>query len=218
LTFPLSLRGTPLKKPWAISVQIHLVLGFVILILFWWQGRGPQKQKIEIEVLQFPKPSAVQVAPKALKLDPPKKEQRQVFGRNRNSMTSESPGSADLKAGNTVAKDNDDLKLQPSDADTLPIPTDDYLVQRMPKLKSEIRINYPAEAKKNNIEGPVVMDILIDKNGRVRSTQLVRGPGFGLNEAATEALMQFTFEPAMTADGPVAVKIRYTYRFVLESR
>jgi len=214
----LTLNWTRFNQPVALSLQIHLGVAALIFLLFWLQHGIPQTQKIAIEVYEFPKVAPVQIAPQTLKPEPPKPEQRQVFGRSRKSLTSDSAGAVDIKTGNTVTKENDDLKLQPSDADALPIPTDDYLVARMPKLKSEIRIPYPPEAKKNNIEGPVVMDILIDKSGRVRTVQLVRGPGFGLNEAATQALQQFTFEPAATADGPVAVKIRYTYRFVLESR
>lgn len=214
----MTLNWTRFNQPVALSVQIHCAVALVILLLIWFQQGIPQSQKINIEVYEFPKVAQVQVAPQTMKPEPPKPEQRQVFGRSRKSLTSDSPGAVDVKMGNTVTKENDDLKLQPSDADALPIPTDDYLVTRMPKLKSEIRIPYPPEAKKNNIEGPVVMDILIDKTGRVRSVQLVRGPGFGLNEAATQALQQFAFEPAVTNDGPVAVKIRYTYRFVLESR
>ena len=117
-----------------------------------------------------------------------------------------------------MAKEQDNLKLDPNDLDSLPIPADDFLVSSMPQLMSEIRIQYPDEAKKAGIEGPVVMDLLIDAQGSVRQVSLIKGPGFGLNEAALAAIKDFKFRPAKIKDQAVAVKIRYTYRFVLENR
>jgi protein TonB len=117
-----------------------------------------------------------------------------------------------------VAKEMDNLKLDANDADSIPIPTDDYLVTSMPVLTSEIRISYPPQAKQASIEGPVVMDLIIDDQGKVRQVSLVRGPGYGLDEAAIEAIQKFQFRPAQIADKSVAVKIRYTYRFILENR
>jgi protein TonB len=86
----------------------------------------------------------------------------------------------------------------------------------MPELKSEFRIPYPPEAKQKGIQGAVVMDILIDAQGTVRDAKLIEGPGSGLNEAALEAVKKFKFSPAFMQDKPVAVKIRYAYRFILE--
>jgi protein TonB len=100
----------------------------------------------------------------------------------------------------------------------LPSPADEFLVTSMPVLVSEVRIPYPEEAKKAGIEGPVVMDLLIDEQGKVRQVSLIKGPGFGLNDAALAAIKSFLFRPARIKDQSVAVKIRYTYRFVLENR
>lgn len=99
----------------------------------------------------------------------------------------------------------------------LPTATDEFLVSRMPVLVSEARIAYPAMAKAAGAEGAVVMDLLIDSQGKVRQVTLLKGPGRGLNEAAMEAIKKFEFKPAFVQDKPVAVKIRYTYRFILEN-
>jgi len=134
------------------------------------------------------------------------------------TATTDTGNLAEVKQGNTVAKAEDDLTLNKDDADSLPIPADDYMVSSMPRLKSEIRIPYPAQAKKEGVEGPVVMDLLIDNTGKVRKVDLIKGPGSGLNEAAVAAIQNFEFLPARIGEQSVAVKIRYTYRFVLESR
>src|SRR5262249_5547017 len=142
------------------------------------------------------------------------KKPRAVYGASRKSVTSEE--GIDVKAGNTVAKAPDEEKLRPEDADSLPIPTDEYLVTQMPQLASEVRVPYPEEARKRGVQGAVVMDILIDAAGKVREATLVSGPASGLDEAALSAVRGFQFKPARMQDQAVAVRIRYAYRFVLE--
>jgi periplasmic protein TonB len=153
------------------------------------------------------------------KLTPPqeKKEptKRAVFGVSRKSNLSENAG-LETKSGNTIAKENDDLKLRNDDADALPIPTEEHLVTAMPKLKKEIRIPYPDDARKRGVSGPVVMDLLIDAQGHVRNAGFVSGPDPVLNDAALRAIRDFEFEPAKMDRETVAVRIRYVYRFVLE--
>lgn len=146
------------------------------------------------------------------KVEPPKEIPKAppAFGINKNTLTNEGSG-VQVKAGNTLAKEVDQVESK----DALPIPVEEFLVSRMPKLKKELRIPYPEAAKAARIEGPVVMDILIDEQGRVRDSILVEGPGSGLDEAALNAVNSFEFEPAQIEGKPVTVRIRYIYRFVL---
>lgn len=171
-------------------------------------------------------PSVTPIAP--LNLNQPKPprepvpavESRAVFGLSKNAVTDDSAAGDDsmvsVKKGNTLAVAPDDKKLTDEDADSLPIPTDDYLVTSMASIVEQFQIPYPEEARRKSIEGPVAMDLLIDAQGNVREASLIRGPGYGLNEAALEAVRKFKFKPARVKDTPVAVRIRYTYRFVLE--
>lgn len=89
-------------------------------------------------------------------------------------------------------------------------------ITRLPKVKREFKAQYPEEAKKAAVDGPVILEILIDREGKVRQVQVLSGPGHGLNESAVEALKKFEFQPAFKGEESVAVKIRYTYRFKLE--
>lgn len=88
-------------------------------------------------------------------------------------------------------------------------------VTRFPKVTREIKASYPEEAKAAGVDGPVVMEILIDPTGKVREVKLISGPGYGLNESAVKAMKEFEFTPALKDTSAVAVKIRYTYRFKL---
>ncbi|MGZ3723965.1 MAG: TonB family protein, partial [Bdellovibrionales bacterium] len=138
---------------------------------------------------------------------------RQIFGVSRKAVTAEN--GLDTKQGNTLAKAPDNEKLLPSDADSIPIPTEDYLVTSMPQLEREVVIPYPPEVKKRGVQGAVIMDLIIDSGGRVRKADLVNGPDPELNAAAVNAALGFKFKPAMIQDKPVAVKIRYAYKFVI---
>jgi periplasmic protein TonB len=210
---------TPLR----LSLSLHLaVVAAAVLLIFSSSFRW--KRTIDIEVFEIP-PAAnptlnLQPHKEEVAKPEPKEKPRSVFGVSRKAITtnSETENTASVKQGNTVAKEQDDLTLNKDDADSLPIPADDYMVSNMPRLKSEIRIPYPAEAKKEGVEGPVVMDLLIDSAGKVRKVDLIKGPGSGLNEAAVAAVENFEFIPARIGEQNVAVKIRYTYRFVLENR
>ena len=88
-------------------------------------------------------------------------------------------------------------------------------VTKFPKVSREIKATYPEEAKAAGVDGPVVMEILIDRTGKVRDVKVISGPGYGLNESAIKAMKQFEFTPALKETSAVAVKIRYTYRFKL---
>jgi periplasmic protein TonB len=163
-------------------------------------------------------------APIELKSHPPAKipEARAVFGISRRALTegkssSEESAGIEVKAGNTLAVAPDDKTLRPDDAESLPIPTEEFLVTEMPRLLAEVRIPYPKEAKEKGIEGPVVMGLLIDVDGNVRDATLLEGPGHGLDEAAMEAVRRLRFSPAKVEKKAVAVRIRYIYRFVLEN-
>ncbi|NDD92485.1 TonB family protein, partial [bacterium] len=122
----------------------------------------------------------------------------------------------ELKSGNTLAKTPDDLRLKDSDADSLPIPTDDYLVSQMPVLISDFRVAYPEDAKKAGVQGAVILELLIDDSGRVRQAQVIQSLLPSLDAAALEAAKKLLFKPARVSEKSVAVRIRYAYRFVLE--
>jgi protein TonB len=139
---------------------------------------------------------------------------RAVFGLSRKAVVADD--GINMKAGNTVAKARDDLKLKDNDADSIPIPIDEFLVSKMPRLISEVRVPYPPEARSRKIEGVVTLELLIDQKGLVRKATLLNGPGAGLNEAALEAVQKFKFAAAEAGDKKVPVVIRYAYRFIIE--
>ncbi len=85
-----------------------------------------------------------------------------------------------------------------------------------PVLMGEIKIEYPPEAKKNDIEGSVRLRVVTDPEGLVTSVSVISGPGYGLNEAARDALKKFKFRPATKGGVAVGYTFTYTYTFLLD--
>lgn len=206
-------------SPWSLSLVIHAGIAIALGSLIW--VSSARVENVSIEVIELPENAAkanalpLLSAPIPKRATPPVPEKRAVLGASRHSITSDDAEAPELKAGNTLAKSPDNRSLRPSDED-LPIPADEINVSQMPQVLNEIRVAYPKAAKQAGVEGAVVFDLLIDATGTVRQMTFVSGLGYGCDEAATEALKKFRFRPAMMNGQPVAVKIRYAYRFVLE--
>jgi TonB family protein len=79
---------------------------------------------------------------------------------------------------------------------------------------------YPEEAKKAGVQGSVVLEILIDRNGEVLYAQAIKGPP-QLRPVSKEAVNLWRWEPysLVTTNGePVWVKTEVTFRFDLNAQ
>jgi protein TonB len=85
-----------------------------------------------------------------------------------------------------------------------------------PELIGEVKIPYPEEARKNDIEGSVRLKVTISAEGIVENVVVLSGPGYGLNEAARDALRKFRFKPARKGGEAVGYTFIYTYTFLLD--
>lgn len=85
-----------------------------------------------------------------------------------------------------------------------------------PRLLERPEIPYPAEARRDGLEGQVVLLLRIDAEGRVAAARLLSAPGPALGEAARAAALRFRFSPPMLEGEAVETEIRFTYTFVLE--
>jgi protein TonB len=72
------------------------------------------------------------------------------------------------------------------------------------KEELESRVKYPEAAKKKGIEGEVIVQFFLDKEGKIRKTRIVQGDPL-LVEAAINAIMQTEFTPALQRGKPVGV-------------
>jgi protein TonB len=75
---------------------------------------------------------------------------------------------------------------------------------------------YPEAARRARIQGVVVLECIIGKDGLVRSTNVLRGLPLGLTEAAEDAVQKWRFKPSTLNGKPVEVIYILTVRFNLQ--
>lgn len=76
----------------------------------------------------------------------------------------------------------------------------------------------PQIAIKLRREGDVVLEAIIDRAGQLTGLEVVSGPGFGLEQAALDAVRTWRFAPATLDDQPVAVRWRLVVTFRIAGR
>ncbi len=141
------------------------------------------------------------------------------------SMSSTSAqGSFAAPVGNTAygkmgERAVDPSQVQPYRAPEGPRFVPSYQADTQPQVIHQVRLRnseWPAEARRAGIEGSVIASVSIDAKGNVTAVKLIRGLGYGLDEAALQALRGFRFRPATVKGEPVATEIKYTYTFLLD--
>ncbi len=85
-----------------------------------------------------------------------------------------------------------------------------------PKLIRRIDPIYPEEARKERIEGVVILEATTDIYGRVQETKILRSIP-ELDQAAIDAVMQWVYEPFIIDGKPRGVIFTVTVRFMLKS-
>ena len=74
---------------------------------------------------------------------------------------------------------------------------------------------YSEEARMARVQGVVIVEAVIDEEGKVTDAKVLKGLPMGLSEAALEAIQAWEFKPAMLDGKPVAVYYALTVNFTL---
>jgi TonB family protein len=93
---------------------------------------------------------------------------------------------------------------------------EDHRITSWPERIDAALFRYPEEARREGIEGSVLLRLEIDDRGRVRKAALVRGVNPVLDQAALANAPRLRFAPARAGQKPVPCEIRYTFTFVLD--
>ena len=91
-------------------------------------------------------------------------------------------------------------------------------LSRRPEPRSDIRVPpYPQEAKREGIEGRVILQVFIARDGSVKNVRVIKDPGGGLGDVAKTAMLEERWKPALDKAGKaVDTVITYAYLFVLD--
>jgi TonB family protein len=84
------------------------------------------------------------------------------------------------------------------------------------KLVRQPRPIYPPDLQQAGIEGTVVLQAIISKDGSVISLKVLKSVGHGLDEAAMDAVRQWRYEPTLLNGHPVETMTTITVEFQLE--
>jgi len=88
---------------------------------------------------------------------------------------------------------------------------------REPKQLARVEPVYPAIAKAAKMQGPVYVDAIIGRDGRVRDAKAVNGaPYSSLREAAVAAVLQWIYSPTTLNGQPVEVQLSVVVHFQLK--
>jgi protein TonB len=84
------------------------------------------------------------------------------------------------------------------------------------QVVSRVDPSYPLLAKQMRVQGAVILEALISKNGSIQDIQVLSGPAI-LSEAAREAVKQWHFKPYYQSGRPVETEARITVNFTIST-
>jgi TonB family protein len=84
-----------------------------------------------------------------------------------------------------------------------------------PRLIREVKAEYTEDARRRNLTGDVLLEIVIRRDGTVGTVRVLKGLGAGLDERAIYAVRQWRFDPARRKGIPVDVLVEVAVEFTL---
>ena len=108
----------------------------------------------------------------------------------------------------------DKVIIVPPTEDELPKYGAYVYAEELPVVITTVQPQYPDIAREANVDGRVVVQALIGKDGRVKDTRVVVSVPM-LDAAAVTAVQQYVFKPALNNNKPVAVWVAVPVKFTL---
>lgn len=85
-----------------------------------------------------------------------------------------------------------------------------------PRLIKKVNAIYPEEARKERVQGVVILEAQTDKSGNVEHVRVLKSNAPLLNEAAMDAVKQWKYEPMFIKGKPTGIIFTVTVRFALK--
>ncbi len=211
-------------SPFKTSLLLHVSLLLVALFLQWGSLKNlftPAVKKVDFEVIEVPAVVQPDLKLQPQNVTPPKEiakpveNTQKVFGVSRKAITTSetTANTVEAKLGNTVAKENDDLKLKDSDADSLPIPAEQYLLTKRAGFSRRPQCNRTDEARRSGLVGTVKISVLIGLKGEIIEAKALNDLGEGLKERALDCISRSEFSPAEIEGKPVVTRETISINF-----
>ena len=105
--------------------------------------------------------------------------------------------------------------IAPPASDQLPAFGEYVYVEELPEAITKVSPEYPDIARQSSMEGTVVVQALVGKDGKVKDTKVVKSVPV-LDDAAVAAVKRWVFKPALSNNKPVAVWVAVPVKFSLQ--
>lgn len=79
-------------------------------------------------------------------------------------------------------------------------------------------VRYPKKAFTNKIEGRVVLNFIVEKDGMVSNIKVIKKPSIDLSNEAVRVLMEVRFLPGKVHGKPVRVNLQIPFVFQLNNQ
>ncbi len=110
--------------------------------------------------------------------------------------------------------DGEQIVVAPPSEEDLPKFGDFVYFEELPEVITKVPPVYPDLAREAGVDGTVLLQALVDKEGRVRDVKVAKSIPM-LDNAAVSAVKQWIFKPALSNNKPVAVWVAVPVRFTL---
>jgi TonB family protein len=117
------------------------------------------------------------------------------------AVASSSPASAPLPGGQVATNAGERVRLSPDTAQVLARP---------------VEPNYPMLAKQMKVQGSVILQALIGKEGSIQDLRVLSGPAI-LSTAAMDAVRQWRFRPYYQSGQAIETEARITVNFTIST-
>jgi protein TonB len=87
---------------------------------------------------------------------------------------------------------------------------------RLPVLVKEIKPEYTADAIRERLQGTILLECVVRKDGTVGTVRVKQGVAQSLDQAAVDAVKQWEFKPGTKDDKAVAVQLDIEITFTLK--
>jgi len=113
-----------------------------------------------------------------------------------------------------VTQPADTSEQTPQD-EPLPVPVPLFKLTNLPRFAHKVEPEYPVEMRSLGKEAMVKLELLIDRNGKVRKVTVLKSGGSAFDAAATKAMLHSSFVPGNIEGETVAVRMRIPIKFSL---
>ena len=210
-----------LKKALTWSAMGHLSVIVIVLLIMLAQRNAPHDERVvTVPYRELQAPPSLQNTPPPVSVAAPAAqptagiplptEDEQV--QEEQTIATQEELSQTIGAGETGGNGDSLVIAPPSDA--LPAFGEYVYVEELPEAISKAQPEYPDIARQSNMEGTVVVQALVGKDGRVKDTKVVKSVPV-LDDAAVAAVKRWVFKPALSNNKPVAVWVAVPVKFSL---